>query len=250
MTAVSTKMFEGERFLYRTVSRKLRSLVDEGLYAPGEQLPSANELAERFGVSTITIRRAIRDLTLEGHLVGRQGLGVFVANRQKITRQLLEGNGIATFEDDLRRAGLEPEFQELGVTVVSAENDWTFQVGGSGLGFRLDRLILAGGEPVVIDKIWLPKEIVDASNVREHFAKLMAQVRDSKYDHIDYHIEGTTATDQQAGLLKVVTGFPLLAIRFAVIGAKDELFFMGYTAARADRFEYEFRGRPTTSRPK
>src|SRR5262245_46284000 len=63
-------------FLYRVVSQTLRERIASGLYQHGSRIPGVEELAKEFGVSTITVRRSIRDLTLEGLIVGRRGLGL------------------------------------------------------------------------------------------------------------------------------------------------------------------------------
>ena len=74
------------KFLYRTVARALRGRVGDGTYAPGSRIPTEDELVREFGVSGITVRRAIRDLTTEGLLLGRQGLGIFVTDQRRIVR--------------------------------------------------------------------------------------------------------------------------------------------------------------------
>jgi GntR family transcriptional regulator len=64
------------RFLYRAVAEALRERIRTRVYGPGSRIPTFAELAAEFNVSTITVRHAIRELSLEGMLVGRQGLGV------------------------------------------------------------------------------------------------------------------------------------------------------------------------------
>lgn len=56
---------------------ELLDVIEEA--APGDRLPSEAELCERFGVSRITVRRAVDELVNEGMLVRRQGVGTFVA---------------------------------------------------------------------------------------------------------------------------------------------------------------------------
>lgn len=44
--------------LYQTIAAKLRKLIEDGEFPPGSRLPGERELAERFGVSRVTIREA------------------------------------------------------------------------------------------------------------------------------------------------------------------------------------------------
>lgn len=65
--------------LYRIVKRSLLQAIESGRCRPGEALASETELAQSFGVSIGTVRRAVDDLVAEHILVRRQGRGTFVA---------------------------------------------------------------------------------------------------------------------------------------------------------------------------
>lgn len=69
---------------YQQVANALRAAILTRKFAPGEQLPSGNELAKRYGVARMTVQQAIRILRDEGLVIGRQGSGVFV--RERTTR--------------------------------------------------------------------------------------------------------------------------------------------------------------------
>jgi GntR family transcriptional regulator len=63
---------------YYQVYVTLRAWVRDGTYGAGAQIPTENELCRHFGVSRITVRKAIDDLVREGWLVRQQGRGTFV----------------------------------------------------------------------------------------------------------------------------------------------------------------------------
>jgi GntR family histidine utilization transcriptional repressor len=50
----------------------------------GDKVPSENQLAESFGVSRMTARRALSELVTEGVLVRSQGIGTFVADSSSV----------------------------------------------------------------------------------------------------------------------------------------------------------------------
>jgi DNA-binding GntR family transcriptional regulator len=62
--------------------------------------------------------------------------------------------------------------------------------------------------------------------------------------HIRYQIEATTASEAQAPMLDVLTGYPLLVIRFFPTAADGRTILAGRNVTRADRFTYEFVGHP------
>ena len=63
---------------YHQVYVTLRTWVRDGTYKPGEQIPTEPQLCEVFGVSRITVRKAIDNLAKEGWLLRQQGRGTFV----------------------------------------------------------------------------------------------------------------------------------------------------------------------------
>jgi GntR family transcriptional regulator len=63
---------------YYQVYVTLRAWVRDGTYGPGQQIPTEGALCESFGVSRITIRKAVDQLVSEGWLVRHQGRGTFV----------------------------------------------------------------------------------------------------------------------------------------------------------------------------
>ena len=69
------------RPLYQQVEDDLREKIAQGEIKVGEQLESQQVLARRYGVSLITIKRALNDLISEGILFSRAGKGTFVARR-------------------------------------------------------------------------------------------------------------------------------------------------------------------------
>ncbi|MER7271765.1 GntR family transcriptional regulator [Micromonospora carbonacea] len=65
--------------LWRQIRDDLRAKIKAGIYPPGSKLPSARLLAEEYDTSHMTIRRALDSMIERDELVGRTGIGVFVA---------------------------------------------------------------------------------------------------------------------------------------------------------------------------
>ena len=65
--------------LYRQLYAQLRDQILQGRLAPGAKLPPTRTLAERLGVSRITVTQAYDQLQAEGYAVGKRGAGTFIA---------------------------------------------------------------------------------------------------------------------------------------------------------------------------
>ncbi len=64
--------------IYENIVHQIRTLIREGSWEPGDQIPPERELAERFQVSRTSVREALRALEMQGIIESRQGGGTFV----------------------------------------------------------------------------------------------------------------------------------------------------------------------------
>lgn len=67
--------------LYQQLRQELFARIRRGEFAPGDLLPSENQLCEEYGVSLTTARRALLELVKEGVVRRRVGVGTMVAPR-------------------------------------------------------------------------------------------------------------------------------------------------------------------------
>ena len=68
-----------ENHKYREIFEKLQGDISSGRYKPGGRLPSEAELVRRFGVSRMTVFRAMRELQSLGIVTRRVGSGTYVS---------------------------------------------------------------------------------------------------------------------------------------------------------------------------
>jgi GntR family transcriptional regulator len=68
-------------YVWAQVADDIRADITAGRLRPGEKLPSEIDIAERYGVARMTVRRAIADMVENGELVVLRGRGTFVAER-------------------------------------------------------------------------------------------------------------------------------------------------------------------------
>ncbi|PTB24573.1 GntR family transcriptional regulator [Paraburkholderia caribensis] len=74
--------------LHESVREELRRRITAGAYSVDLPIPSTAMLSEEFGVSSITVKRALRDLQAAGALVAVPGKGTYVKRQQRLLRQL------------------------------------------------------------------------------------------------------------------------------------------------------------------
>ena len=73
---------------YAKVKQYLKLELERGRWAPGTLMPSEAELVAQFGVSRMTVTRALRDLQTEGLVDRLQGVGTFAAHLNRVASRL------------------------------------------------------------------------------------------------------------------------------------------------------------------
>jgi GntR family transcriptional regulator len=142
--------------LHHQVYMDLRAALDGGEWRPGDQLPSERELAERYGCSLITVRRALSDLAREERLQRSRGRGT-VVTQPKIVRDL---SSTLSFAQEMELQGLEPRTTLLGAALARADEATAtaLRLSPGAPTYRLERLRGAGDLPLLLEQVELSAE--------------------------------------------------------------------------------------------
>ncbi|MBW8349842.1 transcriptional regulator PhoB [Bacillus sp. IITD106] len=105
--------------LYMQIRQMLKSSIQNGMYKPGEQIPTEAKLCEMYNVSRITIRKAIEELVEEGILTRIPRRGTFVTTK-KFQNELLSVSGFSEYSHQL---GMIPNSRILKSEVIPASED-------------------------------------------------------------------------------------------------------------------------------
>ncbi len=136
--------------LYRQVQNLLREAINDRTLKPDDVLPPERELAAMFGVSRITVRKAIEGLVNEDVLDTRQGSGTYV--RSKVEKNFAKLN---SFSEEMAARGLEADSIWLGRYdgTVTPEEAMTLRASPGTRVYRFHRVRLAGGTPMALEKV-------------------------------------------------------------------------------------------------
>lgn len=140
--------------LYRQLKAWIVGELERGTWVPGGQLPSERTLVAKYGVSRITVRQALRDLTQEGLLVSVPGKGFFVAERPTFPL-----DGLVGLSDLAKDRGLAVSSRVLEAEAVAATPALARQLeipAGAEL-VRIVRVRLLNGVQVCVQTLWIPE---------------------------------------------------------------------------------------------
>ncbi len=87
--------------LFKQLRNKLKNSITKGELKPSERLPAQTKLAREFGVSQITVRRAIQELVNEGLLIAHPGSGTYVTSTEQTQTKRIKSHAIAIIFADI-----------------------------------------------------------------------------------------------------------------------------------------------------
>jgi GntR family transcriptional regulator len=233
------------------IAEELRREIDQGVYGPGDRLPSGSDLMTRFGVARQTVQNAIDQLRAEGLVLSVAGRGWFVSERKPIIRlsrnrlskaERTQGRG--TFMSDAAAGNWKPAVtvkirRELAREDVCAylgldmEHDHEVVV--------RDRVMRADGEVVQLAVSYLPAEIAGGTQLEETdtgpggaYARL--EEMGFELTHFTEVVSARSPRPREAELLQIPFGFPVIqVIRVAFAG--DRAVEVNYITMSSERYQ-------------
>src|SRR5512134_2581373 len=102
--------------LYDQIERNLRDLIINGRLQPGQMMPPEWDLSSLYGVSRLTVRRALEALVRQNSLERKHGVGTFV--RQPTIASIADSK--LSFTEQMRAIGRKPGSRLIEQRVVPA----------------------------------------------------------------------------------------------------------------------------------
>ena len=201
----------GPEPLYDQVKEAIAAYIEQERLGPNDLLPSEREFCDRFGVSRLTLRKALERLIQEGLVFRRAGKGTFVS-LPKLEQRLLV---VTSFTEAIRQEGRTPGTQLLGVEVAEESpricEHLEIPIGSQVLNVR--RLRSVDDQPFSLATSYLPHDLtcnLEAGDLQA--SSLYALLKDKCHLELarsKVTVEATVADAVEAALLHIKPGGPL-----------------------------------------
>ncbi|SPM41775.1 DNA-binding transcriptional regulator, GntR family [Mycobacterium numidiamassiliense] len=199
--------------LHRQLFLVLHDEIDRGVLAPGDALPTEQTLCDQFGVSRITVRRALADLAEQGYIERRHGVGSFVRRHGPAD---VSSHG-SSYMEGLRQTQFETEVDvvELGVRRPPRAVSEALETSDDLLHIVRVRRQRRTGEPLLVTDVWLPPGLADTlTEPALRRAPLYELLSDNGIvpDRVRHEITAEIAGPRNAQLLDTAIGAALLRV--------------------------------------
>lgn len=225
--------------LYLQMMNQLIKEINDKVYQEHEKLPSEREFCELYGVSRITVRQALQELTLEGYIYKEHGKGTFVAPKsynQKLVK-------LYSFTEEMKKLGKHPRTKVISFKKMSVDERLAMKMGIEPLAdvFQVVRLRIADDEVLLYETSYLPRTVFPHLTEADLIQKPMYDVFKDDYQiGVTRAIERFSATNvrsEEAKYLEVNPSHPAMLItRYAY--NEETLIEYTISVARGDKFDY------------
>jgi len=231
--------------IYIQVYTKLKHTIEDGEYRAGGKMPSESELEKMFGVSRITVRKAIELLKNDGFVYVKQGLGTIVASPS-----MYNSNYVTSFTEQLRVAGYSPSAKNITIShaLIPATIARAMGVSEDRDMICVQRLQMADDKPIAIMSNYiLPELVPNLDKGTAEFTSLYRYLEENYNININTSrdfITARTADLAQAHLLQIPVGSPLIyVVRVSFADGQPVLGDIVYINAYMHEFSFNCAGK-------
>lgn len=223
--------------LYVQLMEELETSIRNGVYKPGDKIMTEAEMAKEYGVSLITVRKAVGSLMEKGLVVRKQGKGTFVT-KPKYSRNMKK---LQSFTEMCEQMGVKPGAQVLENRLIMADKKVADRLGiepGSNVVY-ISRLRLADGEPVQVEKSYFPLKyafLLEEDLNNGSMFECLKEKAGAKVASSEKMIELCRATAEEAALMDVKKGEYLLFVKSTAYDENGEPMYAGIQLINGDRF--------------
>jgi GntR family transcriptional regulator len=201
------------RALHEQLSDRLRAEF-RSAYAVGDQVPTEEEIGQAYGLSRVTVRRAVQTLVEQGALIRRQGKGTFIAPpRPRIVYAIDRfGPFLDAFPKD---EAVKVKLLAFAIT-TDADAAAVFASDKSGPTLVYERLYHTGGAPHAFLRIALPQRLGERVKRTEAASMGVYRILREKLGvapvRADFRVSSELPDARRARLLKISGSTPLMVL--------------------------------------
>jgi len=230
---------------YIQIHRYLRNMIDRGEIKRGDKLPIETELSNMFGVTRMTVRKAMDLLVADKMILRQPGKGTFLISENP-TDLIYNLKNITSFVDDMKSSGFNPTYQTIDVKVVQADDEVSnlLKLKCDRRTIYSQRVLHANDEPVLIEKSYLPyfkfKDILGMD-----FNTTLYQILTEKLDVVlDYATQCLTAElsgEEETRMFKLTRPIPCMKMESVLYDSSNSPVEALFACYRGSKYKFRFR---------
>ena len=166
--------------LYYQIEEDIISRIESGEFQENQKIDGEFAFMEKYGVSQITIRKALSELVAEGYLYRLRGKGTFVAEKRR-----QHHTSLSSFTQEMIDKGVSDETKILAVEEVCHHRvNKAMGLKPESMTIKVKRLRMADGRPAGIQTSYIPVSVLQLSDFSD-FDQVRSLYAVFKRSHIE-----------------------------------------------------------------
>ena len=226
--------------IYKQLASLIKNQIDQGIYKPGQQIPTEDYFCEKYEISRVTVRKAIAILSEDGTVVKQQGKGTFVTMSNIVESPKAHGS----FTLSCKQNGVEPVTKIVFCQLVepTAELAADMQISAGEKIICIKRIRCANEMPVILETDYIPypqhSYLMDTElenkSLLETIYHSSGLKSESRVDIIDIGLAG----EEDAEYLACRKGAPLVHIYQKIFTDDDNVLYINEQLINREHYKY------------
>ncbi len=230
---------------YAQLAETLKGRILRDEYRAGEMLAPVREIEREFGVSAITVRKAMTILTREGYINPRQGIGTIVMKRPEPMVELELTGNFWNWADSALTKNLETQAHVLAMEIVPCPQqiaDLLLLKAETPI-WRLKRIRTINGEPASYIVNYTSPELLDCVDRElftvQPFLDVFREHSRIKMASVQQRVRATVADIDISGKLAIDFGDPVFLVENTYLDDSQTPVAVSCLHFRSDRYVYK-----------
>lgn len=226
---------------YEEIAQDIRQAILSGKYSPNEQLPLEREMCETYGVSRITIKKAVDDLVNQGLVIKRRGAGTFV---KSVNNEDFEELGaikqFGGFSESNKDKKVTSKIIKFEVIHPTEEIATKLKIACDDFVYYIVRTRYADDEPYVVEYTYMPIGLIYGIKTDILMNSIYSYIEKNlklKIKSAHRTVRAIMPNEIEKEWLKIDEGFPILEVEQVGFLDNGQSFEYSKSHHRSDKIE-------------
>lgn len=227
---------------YKDIADDIRSAIMSGKYNINEQLPLEKEMCSKYGVSRITIKKAVDELVNQGLVIKRRGSGTFVKGvDESSVQELSMAKQFSGFSESNKGKRVFSKVIKFEVINPTKEIAVKLQITTEDFVYHIIRARYSDDEPIVVEYTYMPINLIPGIKndiLMNSIYSYIEKGLNLKIKSAHRIIRAILPNEIEQEYLKIDKNFPVLEVEQVGFLDNGQPFEYSYSHHRSDKAEF------------
>lgn len=227
---------------YEEIAEDIRKGILNGKYSPNQQLPLEKQMCDQYGVSRITIKKAVDELVTQGLVIKRRGSGTFVKSlNDEDVQELSLAKQFEGFSETNKDKKVSSKIIRFEVVHPTKEIATKLKIDLDDFVYYIIRTRYADNEPYVVEYTYMPISLITGIKTDILLNSIYSYIeKELNFKIKSSHriIRAILPTELEQEWLEISNDFPILEVEQVGFLDNGQPFEYSKSHHRSDKIEF------------